>query len=407
MFPLCIIAFLSGWFPTASAQVDLHAHLVMKQGMGPALFGDFDSPPQSREWTSRIRTKMSKVSLGDASGPALIVVALYGHPWLSRLHLPGQESNVSEALEEEYRQLKVFTDARDSSWIIARSATEARVALKSGKKVLVLSIEGAYGAIRTSADLEKWVERGLAILTPFHLTEDRFGGVALMRPWAAVLNTPWSFLTSWIQGGGACPGGICRSPVGISERGKELIDSLIRKQVWVDFSHASDLTVEGLVPWMRDRNLPILVTHTASRNGFPAERGLSPTLIRAIRTDLDGIVGMIPSEEMLQTETDGHGCKSGVTTFRKAFQALQLELGAQRVAVGSDANAPLQGLSPPCDMPSNPGYAEYSHLTSLVQTDRRVLEHFLNLWDRVRPGPHGGAPTAGARSPRIRPRNPR
>jgi microsomal dipeptidase-like Zn-dependent dipeptidase len=314
---------------------------------------------------------------------------------------------VAEALDEEYRQLKAFVNAPDSKWVIARSAKEARVALKTGKKVLVLSIEGAFGAIRTAADLEKWVDRGLAILTPFHLTEDRFGGVALMRPWAAVLNTPWSFLTSWIQGGGACPGGICRSPVGISERGKELIDSLIRKQVWVDFSHASDLTVENLIPVMRDRHLPILVTHTASRDSFPAERGLSPSLIHEIRSDLDGMVGMIPSEEMLHTETDGHGCKSGVTAYKKAFQALKLELGAPRVAFGSDANAPLQGLSPPCDQPSNPGYAEYAHLPSLVHPDPTVLEHFLTLWERVRPDPLGAAPTVGARSPRIREGTPR
>ena len=228
-----------------------------------------------------------------------------------------------------------------------------------------------------------------------------------MRPWAAIFNTPWSFLSTWIQGGGACPGGICRSPVGVSELGKALIESLIQKQVWVDFSHASDLTVEGLMPVMRDRNLPILVTHTASRDGFPAERGLSPSLIRAIRTDLDGIVGMIPSEEMIHSETDEHGCKSGVNTFRKAFQALKLELGEPRVTLGSDANAPLQGLSPPCNPPSGPGYAEYSHLPSLVQTDPKVLEHFLTLWERVRPGPPGAAPTVGARSPRIRPGNPR
>ncbi len=407
MFPLCIIAFLSGWFPTASAQVDLHAHLVMKPGMGPALIGDFDSPPQSRDWSSRIRTKASRTSLENAGGPQLIVVALYGHSWLSRLQLPGRESNVMDALEEEYRQLRAFVDAPGSKWMIARSAHEARVALSSGKKILVLSIEGAYGAIRTSADLEKWVERGLAILTPFHLTEDRFGGVALMRPWAAIFNTPWSFLSTWIQGGGACPGGICRSPVGVSELGKELIESLIQKQVWVDFSHASDLTVEGLMPVMRDRHLPILVTHTASRDGFPAERGLSPLLIRAIRTDLDGIVGMIPSEEMLQSETDEHGCKSGVNTFRKTFQSLKLELGEPRVTLGSDANAPLQGLSPPCDLHSGPGYAEYAHLSSLVQSDPKVLEHFLHLWDRIRPGPPGGVPTVGARSPRIRPGNPR
>ncbi len=406
MFPLCIIALFSGWFPAASAQVDLHAHLLMKPGMGPGLIGDFQTPPRSLDWTSRIRTKASKTSLAQSNSPELIVVALYGHPWLSHLHLPGRESNVTEALEEEYRQLIEFVDTPGSHWVLARSPSEARTALKSGKKVLILSIEGAYGAIRTPTDLDRWIDRGLAILTPFHLTEDRFGGVALMRPWAAILNTPGSFLTSWIRSGGACPEGICRSPVGVSDLGMELIESLMRKQVWVDLSHANDLAIERLIPVMRERNLPILVTHTAVRSGFRAERGLSPTLVREIRAGLDGVVGLIPSEEMLQPETDRHGCQSGLTAFRKTHESLKLEIGAHRVALGSDANAPLQGLSPPCENPSIAGYFEYAHLSTLVRTDRRVIDHFLQLWDRVRPGPAGAAPTARAKSPRTRPGNP-
>jgi microsomal dipeptidase-like Zn-dependent dipeptidase len=398
MFPLRIMALLSALVPVASAQVDLHAHLVMKPGMGPGLIGDFESPPRSPDWTSRIRTKASRTSLLNPKSPEVIVVSLYGHPWLSRMHLPGRESNVSEALEEEYRQIKAFVDAPGSIWTLARSPREARSALKSGKKVLILSIEGAYGAIRTPADLDRWVDRGLAILTPFHLTEDRFGGVALMKPWAALFNTPVSLFFAWLNHRGTCPGGICRSPVGISELGLELIGALIQKQVWIDFSHANDLTVERLIPLLRERNLPILVTHTASRDSFPAERGLSETLIREIRGKSDGIVGLIPSEEMIRVESAENGCRSGVSTFRKAFDSLRAELGEHRVALGSDANAPLQGLSPPCDAPSEPGYAEYAHIPSLVRYEPKVLEHFLTLWQRVRPDPSGVAPTADSKS---------
>ena len=407
MFPLCIIAILTSVMLEAHAQVDLHAHLVMKPGMGPALIGDFESPPQSQHWTSRVRTKASRSSLHDPKSPELVVISLYGHAWLSRPSLPGLESNVAEALEEEYRRIRSFTDAPDSGWIIARSPGEARKAFRSGKKVLILSIEGAYGAIRSPSDLDRWVERGLAILTPFHLTEDRFGGVALMRPWAAIFNTPISFLSAWFEGGGSCPGGICQSPVGVSDAGLQLISELIRKQVWIDFSHASDRAIERLLPILRAKNLPLLVTHTASRESFPAERGLAPTLIREIREGSDGIVGLIPSEEMIRHDPQVKGCRSGVTAFRKSFDAMKHELGAHRVALGSDANAPLQGLSPPCDSPDDPGYAEYTHLNGLIRNDPEVKEHFLKLWERVRPDPSGAAPTVRAKTPRTRAGNPR
>jgi microsomal dipeptidase-like Zn-dependent dipeptidase len=407
MFPLCIIALIAAGMLEAHGQVDLHAHLVMKPGMGPALIGDFESPPRSRHWTSRVRTKASRSSLLDPKSPELIVVSLYGHAWLSRPYLPGTEGNVTAALEEEYRRIRAFADAPDSGWVIARSPAEARKALRAGKKVLILSIEGAYGAIRSASDLDRWVERGLAILTPFHLTEDRFGGVALMRPWAAIFNTPFSFLSSWLESGGSCPGGICKSPVGISDAGLELVSESIRKQVWIDFSHASDRAIERLLPLVRAKNLPLMVTHTASREMFPAERGLAPTLIREIREGSDGIVGLIPSEEMIRHDGQDPACRSGVTAFRKAFDAMKHVLGAHRVALGSDANAPLQGLSPPCDSPSDPGYAEYTHLSGLVRNDPEVKEHFLKLWERVRPDPSGAAPIVGAKSPRTRAGNPR
>jgi microsomal dipeptidase-like Zn-dependent dipeptidase len=405
MFPLCIIGFWAALVSYASAQVDLHAHLVMKPGMGPGLIGDFESPPQSMDWTSRIRTKASRSSLLHSNSPDLIVVSLYGHSWLSRWQFPGRESNVVEALEEEYRQIKQFAEAPGSIWTLARSAREARKALKHGKKVLILSIEGAYGAIRTSNDLERWVERGLAILTPFHLTEDRFGGVAFMKPWASVFNTPFSFLSTWMTHLGNCADGICRSPVGVSPLGIELIEELIQKQVWIDLSHAPDLTVERLIPIFRNRNLPILVTHTATRDGFPAERGLSPALINEIRSHTDGMVGLIPSQEMVRFEKTDADCRSGVSAYRREMEALKRELGEQRVAIGSDANAPLQGLSPPCDAPSSPGYAEYGHLAGLVGHDRRVIDHFLTLWEKIRPDPRGADPIEDAKSPRIRPGN--
>ncbi len=416
MFPLRIMTFLLILPSIARAQVDLHAHLVMKPGMGPALRGDFEGAPLSTSWESRWSTKATRVSLEQSGAPRLSVIALYGHPWLSRPEFPGWESNVSRALEEEYRLLRAFVDRPESNWILARNAQEARQALRGGKRVLVLSIEGAYGALRTPDDLNRWIERGLSLLTPFHLTEDRFGGVALMRPWAAVFNTPVSFLTSLWRSGGSCLRDLCRSPSGLTEEGKLWIQKLIANKIWIDFAHANDLQVEGILPLLKAAALPLLVTHTALREHFPAERGLSPEITQAIRKGQDGLIGLIPSEDMIRSPGSQESCSGGLSRFREEIQSLMSLIGEHRVTLGSDANAPLRGLSPPCESPEwREGYAQYGKISELTaylhprsdQWNQAVLEHFLDLWEKVRPSPNANAPIPHGSTPRIRRGNPR
>src|SRR5207244_2903484 len=80
------------------------------------------------------------------------------------------------------------------SWIIARSAAQAREALLSGKRVMILSLEGASGILESENDLREFVDQdGIRIVNLLHLTDDAFGGVAFL-PGLHALMSPWAWL---------------------------------------------------------------------------------------------------------------------------------------------------------------------------------------------------------------------
>ena len=398
-----LLALLSTLFlhlPPAYAQVDLHAHLFLKSGMGPLLTGSSQDPVQARSWNSRLETKSNSSSLLTQTTPKIIVVSLYAHPWLSNPLNFDLRANTSRALDREYQELDGFLKAHSDRFTLAKNPQEARKAISEKKQVLVLSIEGAYGALETETDLQKWVEgRGLAILTPFHLTEDYFGGSALMPPLQAIFQSPLSFFESLIDSGGQCLQTICKSPVGIKSSGRILLERLLEKKVWIDVAHANEREIEEMLLMFQPRNLPLLVTHTALRTAYPAERGLGEMEIKYLKKT-GGIAGLLPSNDYLNLDRESP-CNSGLQEFKTDLATLEKALGPGKTAFGTDVNAPIEGLSPACPKPSGEimsafesrGYFRYEDLGALADyaapdqgwSDRSV-ENFLASWEKIRPG---------------------
>ena len=401
MKKLCIILSILLGMPQAQAQLDLHAHLDMKPGMGPGLIGDFTSPIKVQQWDSRLKTKASMFSLTSDRAPQLIVMSLYGHPWLSRPFHFEFENNVKAALEQEYLNIVHFVTEHSKTWSIAKSAKEARDALQNKKHVIVLSIEGAFGAFETEEDYLKWIdERGVAIVTPFHLTEDRFGGTAFMHWKVAFFNTPLSFLESVFMTGGTCLRSFCKSPMGIKPDGRTLTQNLMTHKVWIDLSHANDMETSELLPEFKAHKLPILITHTGLREIYPAERAVSPGTIVYLSKN-GGMIGLIPSDDFLLELAPGKSCYSGLEELKAEFQRVGNAVGFEKVTLGTDINAPLRGLSPSCNHASGgaiksvleqKGFFDYEDFTDLTaylspepHWNEQVLDEFLKNWERVRP----------------------
>jgi len=415
----------------ASAQIDLHAHLHMKPGMGIMIRGSFDQLPPANRWSDRFQMRASAKSLAELSDPLrpkLIIMSLYGHPYFAYsfsrdgFHF-NRKINARNAVEQEYLEFKTFIDQHADHFQIARNALEARTIIKSGKTAIVLSLEGAWGHLESADDLNKWInERGLAIVTPVHLTPDELGGNALMSTIISLANSTFDFIASVWQSRGSCLKKFCKSTEGFSPAGEKLVDELMKRKVWLDFSHANELEVNSLLLKIEKQTLPLLATHTQLREFYPVERGLGNSEIDYIRKH-DGIIGLIPSQHMIpeamkQAHTEaliahpeekdatsaakGLSCISSMNVFKKTVSYAIATVGApERVALASDINAPLDGLSPACgnalmldesmrDLFLR-GYYTYSQWNTLVRflepeekwSDRN-LEHFLTLWERVR-----------------------
>ena len=407
-----ILSLATVFHTSAFAQMDLHAHVDMKPGMGPLLRGSFDQAPKSHKWNSRLSTKASALSLEQFDAPSIIVVSFYSHPVLSffsdRSHggpsiedLPGfdDEENLRRALDLEYAHVKQFVKTHSNRFMIARNAKEAQSALEQKKAAILLSIEGSSGILETENDFKKWIDvRGVSIVTPFHMTEDHFGGVAMMRGLPALTNTPIEFLRSLWLTGGKCLQTYCKDYVGIKGDGRVLIDRLFERKVWIDFSHANDVEAQDLVMDHEKRNLPLLVTHTQLRSHLWAERGLGEVESDYIKKH-DGIIGLIPTNDMMtDLKNSDSECQSGLDHFKKIVAEATKEFGTEKISLGSDVNAPMKGLSPRCASKKptteleRDGYYQYGQWIKLghfvspsVDWAAKSRQHFLDLWKKVRP----------------------
>ena len=187
--------------------------------------------------------------------------------------------------------------------------------------------------------------------------------------------------------------------------GRGLLDKLAARKVWIDAAHANEMTLMDLLPFLAEKKLPYLVTHTQFRKYYKAERGISEEEIQFIKTH-DGMVALIPSEDLLSyLHSDSTAtCTSGLDTFKESIAYGASLLGAERITLGSDINAPLNGLSASCttvvgsnthDL-SKKGFYTYSqwpelarfiapHPLTATQWNQQTLAQFLKLWRSIRP----------------------
>lgn len=385
--------------PIASAQVDLHAHLEMKPGVGALLDGSGSEDPQAMHFETRRKSKAALSRMDPAELLPITVVSLYGHPILPQFFTLSWKDNVRNALEEEYRLVLRFVDKNSTRVGIAKNASEARGLLKTGKKVIILSIEGAYGALESEEDFRTWIDdRGVAIITPFHLTGDHFGDTAILDGINGFFSSPLRFLQSVILSWGTCLKTFCVNPGGIKEDGEALIRTLREKKVWIDLAHASDTAINSLLPEFAKEKLPILITHTALRSFHTAERGMNDFELEYLKK-YGGMVGLLPSDDFLDGMKRKSECFSGITAFRSEIKLLASKIGEEKVVFGSDVNAPLYGLSPFCknhELNVEPlelsGFYRYSEIGALWKYvapsstwGKRTTEQFLKYWEQIRP----------------------
>jgi microsomal dipeptidase-like Zn-dependent dipeptidase len=380
---------------TFAAGIDLHSHPFMKHGIGPLFQGSFFTKTRSTSYKTMLKSNLNEQTLLE-SDINILVVALYTHPILS-LFSGGPKKSIDKQIDEA----EVFIQ-RNPDWIIAKSSQEASSALKEGKRVLILSLEGAENILESEDDLNYFInERGISIVTPIHLSNTHFGGAAYMRGFRKTfLNL--SKLISPLRSEG-----VVINFKGITKKGHWLLDELIKRQVWIDLTHGSDLYIAEAMKKIKAAKHPYLFTHTALRKYYKAERGLANWMIEEIKTH-EAMVGLVPSEEMIiDTVAPSHlcpencqSCDSGTRALAAQFLELSSEIGASNIALGQDFNGGIAHLSPDkCDQDSEidekSGYYLFSQDQALNQKVQSLgldiqmfgpesTKTFLRLWTKVR-----------------------
>lgn len=347
--------------------VDLHSHFFMPEATGLERLGNFEGKLQARTWEDRLKTRVNAEAL-ERSQVKIAVVALYTHP----LFLGSQRNQ----LRRQLNTLNKFVELHPS-WIIAKNPAQAKAALGAGKRVIVLSLEGANGTLETDADFQEFIEQaGIRIVTPLHFVDDWIGGAALMPDFKIWVN-PKAALRSYLSPKFDSTGVRINSQ-GITPEGAQYIRKLLRAGVWIDLSHASDASAGDMIPWIREAHQPLLYTHTVLRSGFHGERGITPELLQIVK-ETYGIVGLLPSDDELEGTTQLAACcptachaecEGGVAAFCSQFVEMTRKLPATSILIGSDMDAPLTFLKPSCPEieKSNPrGIWEYGQLPVLAK----------------------------------------
>ena len=375
--------------------LELHAHLFMKEGMGFAFHGDFNEPLQARTYEDGLSSQANPETV-EASGIGILVISLYANPFFER--------SLRDSIRRQIALAQGFVAAHPN-WIIAHRPAEARAALAEGRHALVLSIEGASGILETEDDLREFVDRdGVAIVTLLHLTDDEYGGVALLKG-HRVLSDPWAWIRSLFAPNRA--EGVKTNLTGLSEEGNRFAHALIAHGVWIDLAHASDASQRDLIPLLRQEGLPLLYTHTVLRHYHEAERGISGAQLAEVARS-DGIVGLIPSAEMLEGtpelgtevsagagESSAAPCRASIGELTRQYEEIARVLPADHLGFGTDFNGALNHLEP---APACAGFAGMWNISQVpgiwdalarlgapVPKPRaRMLEAFLQAWERVR-----------------------
>jgi microsomal dipeptidase-like Zn-dependent dipeptidase len=369
----------------------------MKPALGCLFHGSIDEPLTANSWDDRLSSKINAEAL-DASGLSVLVVALFAHPVLG--------GDMRAQVREQIDEVEAFTRTHPR-WVIARDAAEARAALEAGRRVLVLSLEGASGVLESEEDFIEFVDRrGVRIVTPLHLVDDRYGGVATLAGTSYLAN-PLGVAERLLD----AQGKIEVSARGLTPLGRRLIAKLAARGVWIDLTHASDAALAHIVPMARAAGQPLLVTHAMLRRHRAIERATSDELLSEIAAS-GGIVGLLPSEDAFEAPKGricpsgcaAEACEHGVNAFAAVWADAARSLGADAVMLGSDHNGGMRHLRPSCgtgtslDQPEglwNVGQsaALFEALEALLVSRapraplRASLERFLMAWGRVRPRP--------------------
>lgn len=392
---ILVLLVLLGAPRRAEAVVDLHNHLFMKPGLGWLFRGSFEDGIAADHWGDRLFNKTDAESL-ERSGLSVVVVSLFAHPVFV--------GDLRDAIRTQIHRARDFL-ATHPGWGLARNAAEAEALVNEGKRVMVFSLEGAWGVLESEEDLVEFVDgEGIAIVAPLHLTDDHFGGAAAMTGFQVVAN-PLGFVDRLLDW--QLNAEVTTHPRGLTPMGRRLLYELVARGVWVDLTHASDQATDEMLPILAAAGQPLLYTHTSLRELRAEERRLSRSRLAGVAQS-GGVVGLLPSEDAFVESTGRselcpracaeEACGSGVVGFAEMVRRAATVLPPEALQLGTDFNGGMRHLAPSCGVEgrlATEGLVDVGQVGALWSAARRLgaplkdpevhRARFLSAWSKVVP----------------------
>ena len=276
--------------------VDLHVH-------GP----DFLPQPFRRLYRSTRpgRPRPDGFGVLHRAGVDVAVANAVGDPIVTRWYL---RRDPWQAVDEQLARIE--RGANDAGVGIATSRAELDRAIADRRPAVVLGVEGADALGDDLDRVDRWHQRGVRMVVPVHLTDNRVGTTCL----------PWQHYT------GPVP---VRRPAdpGLSPFGHEVIRRFQRAGILVDVSHADDRTLHDIVSVAE---APVVASHTGARTRRDFARFLDDDGLRAVAST-GGVIGLWPYRGV------GKGVRDMDDLMGHARHIAEI-VGPEHLCLGTDMN---------------------------------------------------------------------
>ncbi|MFM6927781.1 MAG: membrane dipeptidase [Bdellovibrio sp.] len=352
-------------FSVSQASVDLHMHLTMDVPLSPFYSGSVNDKASATSWSSRLKSRIDFEKL-EESQLQLIVAAIYINPaW----------GDVEKQFNAQMDSLTKFTSLHPQ-WTIIKEPAEATAELAKGKKVILLSLEGAWFFHDQHLFTQLLQKYPIRIVTPLHFSDfsKNIGRPAKQKGLFAPIQAMLDFFMPY------------KYPA-LSPEGEQLFKYLVDNKIWIDLSHSSEPVIEYFLQ-TRPKGYPILMTHTVLKKYYGSDRGVDDKILALVAQE-GGVLGILPSTEMLSnTPTQQGDCINGnpfLVQWNEVVEKAQLK----NIYLGSDLNSPIPGLPPTNSHEKCPILPEGLRTAADLKTlgniqDTDATTNFINQWQRVR-----------------------
>ncbi len=206
--------------------------------------------------------------------------------------------------------------------LLVRSAQDLEEAIKTGRHAAILAVEDARLCAGRLERLDELKARGVKYLT-------------------------------LLWGGSTCIGGSHDTDLGLTDFGKAVARGCFERGIIPDVSHASEQSVDDLLPIAYEYGKPFIATHSNSHSLWGHTRNLRDRHFAAIK-ELGGIVGVSLCPSHLKDLSTGPATAETVFSHVEYYLSIG---GEDVVGFGADWDG--------TDLPA--GFSNVSHLLSVAE----------------------------------------